>query len=130
MKLHPSDTTCLYLRSVLYLSLNKIEVNPDLGSKITFDNLVIAKKMTEKAANLKMQNFYLRVLRAEIYKELTYRLAGDKSWKLNSQQISERRNWFNDYKHLANQYYDELALLDKRNAYDYIKLKVMINYPN
>jgi hypothetical protein len=123
------DTTSLFIRGVLYLSLNRVVVNPDLGNKIAFENLVIAKNLAEKAVNLKMQNFYLRVLRAEIYRELAYRLAGDQSWKFNSKQITQRRSQFNSYKELANKYYDELAQQDKNNAWDYQKLKVKGDYP-
>jgi hypothetical protein len=129
LKLHPNDTTSLFIRGVLYLSLNRVVVNPDLGNKIAFENLVIAKNLAEKAVNLKMQNFYLRVLRAEIYRELAYRLAGDQSWKFNSKQITQRRSQFNSYKELANKYYDELAQQDKNNAWDYQKLKVKGDYP-
>jgi hypothetical protein len=129
LKLHPNDTTSLFLRSVLYLSFNKVMVNPDLGNKIAFNNLIIAKNMAEKAITLKMQNFYLKVLRAEIYRELTYKLGGDESWKFNGNQIADRRKQFNQYKELSNKYYDELAVLDNRNAYDYQKLKVTAKYP-
>ncbi len=129
LKLHPNDTTSLFIRGVLYLSLNRVIVNPDLGNKIAFENLIMAKNMAEKAINLKMQNFYLKVLRAEIYRELTYRLGGDELWKFNSKQITQRRAQFNSYKELANKYYDELAILDKVNAYDYQKLKVTSKYP-
>jgi hypothetical protein len=129
LKLHPNDTTSLFLRGVLYLSLNKVIVNPDLGNKTAFDNLVTAKDMAEKAVTLKMQNFYLKVLRAGIYRELTYRLGEDQSWKFNSNEITRRRTLFNNYKERANKYYDELADVDKGNAYDYQKLKVTTKYP-
>ncbi len=129
LKLHPNDTTSLFLRGVLYLSLNSVIANPDLGNKIAFNKLITAKNMAEKAITLKMQNFYLKVLRAEIYRELTFRLGGDQSWKFNNNQIIQRRSQFNGYKELANKYYDELAVIDKGNAYDYQKLKVTNNYP-
>ena len=129
LKLHPNDTTSLFLRAVLYLSLNRVIVNPDLGNKTAFNNLVTAKNMAEKAITLKMRNFYLKVLRAEVYRELTYRLGGDQSWKFNSNQITQRRNQFNSYKELTNKYYDELTIIDKENAYDYQKLKVTAKYP-
>ena len=129
LKLHPNDTTCLYLRAILHLRLNTTIVKPDLGNKIAFDNLVTAKNMAEKAVNLKMKNLYLKVLRAEIYRELTYRLAGDELWRFSRQQTAERKNWFNNYKELANKYYDELAVLDSNNANDYLKVKVKNKYP-
>jgi len=87
LKFHPNDTTTLFLRAVLYLSFNKVIVNPDLGNKIAFNNLITAKNMAEKAITLKMENFYLKVLRTEIYRELTFRLGGDESWKFNSNPI-------------------------------------------
>jgi hypothetical protein len=71
----------------------------------------------------------LKVLRAQMYKELTYRFTGDEAWKYNSKQIADRKSLFNSYKELANKYYDELAQLDKSNAYDYGKLKVSSSYP-
>lgn len=129
LKLHPNDTASLFFRAVLYLRSNSVIANPDLGNKLAFNNLVTAKNMAEKAITLKMQNFYLKVLRAEIYRELTYRLGGDQSWKFNSKQITQRRTQFNSYKELANKYYDELAVLDNGNAYDYQKLKVTNKYP-
>lgn len=129
LKLHPNDTTCLYLRAVLYLRLNKIISNPDLSNKVAFGNLVIAKDMAEKAINLKMEIFYLKVLRAEIYKELAYRLGGDELWKFNKEQIAERRNRFNYYKESANKFYDELTAMDSNNTSDYLKLKVKNKYP-
>jgi hypothetical protein len=129
LKLHPNDTTSLFLRAILYLRLNRVTVNPDLGNKIALENLVTGKNMAEKAIKLQMQNFMLKVLRAELYKELTNRFIGEESWKYNNQQISERKRQFKNYKELANKYYDELSLLDKSNAYDYQKLKVATNYP-
>ena len=84
--------------------------------------------MVEKAINLKMSDFKLKVLRAQIYKELCYQYAGDESWKFNAKQIAERKAQFNAYKSLANKYYDEVALLDPNNAYDYQKLRVTTNY--
>ena len=129
LKLHPNDTTCLYLRAVLYLRLNKITVNPDLGNKIAFGNLVIAKNLAEKAINLKMENLYLKVLRAELYKELTNRFMADQAWKFTEHQIAERKSQFDNYKAITNKYYDELAVLDKQNAYDYQKLRVNAKYP-
>lgn len=129
LKLHPNDTTSLFFRAVLYLSLNRVIVNPDLGNKTAFNNLVTAKNMVEKAITLKMQDFYLKVLRAEIYRELTFRLGGDESWKFNSNQITQRRTRFNSYKELANKYYDDLAVFDSNNANDYLMLKVKNKYP-
>lgn len=76
-----------------------------------------------------MQAVNLKILRAEIYRELCYRFTGDESWQLNGKQITSRRNRFNGYKDLANKYYDELAQLDNRNAYAYLQLKINYKYP-
>jgi hypothetical protein len=76
-----------------------------------------------------MTDFKLKVLGAQVYKELCYRFTGDESWKYNAKQIVARRRQFNNYKDLANKYYDEVALLDEGNAYDYQKLKVTEEYP-
>jgi len=93
------------------------------------ENLVLARNLADKAMGLKMTNIKLEVLRAQIYKELTYRFTSDEAWKYNSKQIADRKSQFNSYKELANKYYDELAELDSSNAYDYQKLKIKYNYP-
>jgi hypothetical protein len=129
LKANPNDTTSLFYRALLYLHFNDLMAKPYQEEKGTLENLTIAKDMVEKAVNLKMQSFYLRVLRAQIYKELTYRFTDDQSWKFNSKQIAERKYRFNNYKALANKYYDELAVMDKPNALDYQKLKVTSKYP-
>jgi hypothetical protein len=129
LKVKPNDTTSLFFRALLYLSFNDLKAKPFQGASGALENLVIAKDMAEKAVGLGMKNFNLKVLRAQLYKELTYRFTGDESWKYNSKQIADRRKQFNDYKDLANRYYDELAVLDKANAYEYQKLKVTGKYP-
>ena len=85
--------------------------------------------LAERAVSLNMQSFNLKSLRAQIYKELTYRFTADESWKFNPRQIAARKRQFNVYKELANKYYSELAIIDKSNSYDYQKLKVRYNYP-
>ena len=85
--------------------------------------------MAEKAISLKMQNFNLKVLRAAIYRELTYRFTGDESWMFNSKQKAERKGLFDNYKALANKYYDELEKIDTHNASDYQHLKIKYDYP-
>jgi hypothetical protein len=129
LKTHLNDTTSLYYRALLYLTFNDLKAKPFQGEKGALENLTIAKKMAEKAVTLEMKNFDLKILRAQVYKELTYRFTGDESWKYNSKQIADRKALFNTYKNLANKYYDELAVIDKENAYDYQKLKVTDNYP-
>ncbi|SDP46029.1 hypothetical protein SAMN05428975_1309 [Mucilaginibacter sp. OK268] len=129
IKINPSDTTSLLSRALLYVQFNNLRSEPNASSVVALKNLTIAKNMVEKAINLKMIDFNLKVLRAQVYKELCYRFSGDESWKFNAKQIAERKAQFNAYKMMANKYYDDLALLDKDNAYDYQKLKVNVNYP-
>lgn len=124
LKIDNKDTASMFYRSLLYLSFNDLKAKPSPGDKIALENLVLAKNLADKAADLKMESLNLKVLRAQIYKELTYRFTDNETWKYNSKQIADRKNQFNIYKELANKYYDELAKLDKPNAYDYEKLKV------
>jgi hypothetical protein len=129
LKIGEKDTTAMFYRALLYLSFNDLKAKPSPLDKVALDNLVLGKNLAERAIVLKMVNIKLKVLRAQVYKELTYRFTGDESWKYNSKQIADRKSQFNNYKGLANKYYDELAKLDKPNAYDYEKLKVKYNYP-
>lgn len=129
LKVNPNDTTSLYLRALLYLSFNNIKAKPYQRTNGALENLIIAKDMAQKAIALKMQNFNLKVLRAEIYRELVYRFTGDESWMFNGAQKAERRKLFNEYKAAANKCYNELSKLDSRNAYDYQRLLIKNNYP-
>lgn len=124
IKIDDKDTTSMFYRALLYLSFNDLKAKPSPGDKVALENLQLAKNLADKAVDLKMASFNLKVLRAQIYKELTYRFTDNETWKYSSKQISDRKNQFNTYKELANKYYDELAKLDKPNAYDYEKLKV------
>jgi len=128
LELNPRDTTSLFFTALLLEQFNNQLAKPTPGDKTAFENLLSAKEITEQLFNLKMQDFRAKILRAQIYKDLTYRYVGDESWKFNNQQIANRRSSFNDYKKLANEYYDELINLDRPNAYDYEKLKVTGNY--
>lgn len=129
LKISDKDTTALFLRSALYLSFNNLRAKPSPIDKSALENLVIAKNLAEKAIDLKMKAFNLKVLHAQLYRELTYRFTGDESWKYNAKQIAERKSQFNTYKERANSCYAELMEIDKPNAYDYEKLKVKYNYP-
>ncbi len=80
--------------------------------------------MAERADSLKMQNFDLKVLRAQVYRELTNRYAPIEIWRFNAKPMADRKKKFDYYKGLTNIYYDELAVLDKKNVYDYQKMKV------
>ncbi len=129
LKIKPNDTTSLFYRSLFYLSFNSAIAKPYQNTKGALENLTIAKNLAEKAIALNMKSFNLKVLRVQIYNELSYRFTGDESWQFNAKQIESRRKLFNTYKELTNKYYDELAVLDKNNAYDYQKLKFKGNYP-
>lgn len=129
LKVNPNDTTSLFFRALLYLSFNDIKAKPYQRTNGALENLTTAKKMAEKAVSLKMQNLNLKILRAEIYRELTYRFTGDESWMFSNKQKAERKGLFNNYKALANKYYDDLAESDRHNAYDYQRLKITDNYP-
>lgn len=129
LKINPKDTTSLFYRALLYLTFNNLMVKPYQRADGTLENLTIAKNMVEKADSLNIKTFNLKILRAEIYRELTYRFSGDQSWMFNNKQKADRRVLFNNYKALANKYYDELAQLDSHNAYDYQKLKINYAYP-
>jgi hypothetical protein len=129
LKIDDKDTTAMFYRALLYLIFNDLKAKPSPLDKVALDNLVLGKNLAERAIVLKMANIKLKVLRAQIYKELTYRFTGGEAWKYNSKQIADRKNLFNGYKGLANKYYDELAKLDRPNAYDYEKLKAKYNYP-
>ena len=124
LKLNPNDTTFLYYRAVLYLVFNSLIAKPDLTSNEPTDKLLIAKKPSDRADSLKMKSLDLKILSAQICKELTYRYAPAESWRFNAAQMAARKKKFDYYKDIANQRYEQLATLDKRNAYDYQRLKI------
>lgn len=124
LKTKPNDTTSLFYRSLLYLKFNSMQAKPDLNSSVPANNLLYALLMADRADSLKMQHFKLKVLKAQICKELTSRYANVDAWRYNAQQIVDRKRKYEYYKVLANKYYDQLAVLDSNNAYDYQKLKV------
>lgn len=124
LKAHPNDTTSLFERALLLEQFNNQLAKATSFTKDPIDNLTIAKNMAEHAIALNMKDIKLKVLRAQIYADLVYRFSVSETWKFTSKQISDRKAKYNTYKGLANKYYDELALLDKINAYDYEKLKV------
>lgn len=123
LRLNPNDTTALFYRAVLFLSFNSIKAQPDLTSTEPTDKLLTAKGMADRADSLNMKNFNLKILRAQICKELTYRYAPADTWRFNAAQLAARKRKYDYYKNLTNRYYDELAQLDKSNAYDYQRLK-------
>ena len=123
LKAHPDDTTSLFERALLLEQFNNQLAKATSYTKDPIENLTAAKDMTEHAVEL-MKDIRLKILRAQVYKDLVYRFSVNESWKFTNKQISERKIKYNAYKVLANKYYDELALLDNNNAYDYQKLKV------
>lgn len=129
LKANPKDTTSLFYRALLLDRFNEQLAKPSPGEKGALENLQRAKDLVEQAIAHHMVDFRLKVLRAQIYKNLCYRFGGDQSWQFNSKQILERRDLFNSYRQLANKHYDELADTDKENAYDYQKLKETSEYP-
>jgi hypothetical protein len=124
LKLNPKDTTRLFKRALVLEQLNNQLAKATSSSKDPISNLITAKELAEHAISFNMTDFKLKVLRAQIYKDLAYRYSVSDSWKLNDKQIAERKVKFNNYKNLANKCYDELAALDNGNAYDYQKLKL------
>ncbi|QEM07203.1 hypothetical protein DIU31_028265 [Mucilaginibacter rubeus] len=129
LKASPKDTTCLFYRALLLDRFNEQLAKPSPGEKGALENLQQAANLVEKAISLKMEDFRLKVLRAQIYKDLCYRFGADQSWQFNAKQVIERRKLFNSYKQLTNKFYDELAEIDKDNSYDYQKLKETSEYP-
>ncbi|HEK21113.1 MAG TPA: hypothetical protein ENO28_11740 [Bacteroidetes bacterium] len=124
LKSNPNDTTGLFYRSLLYLRFNSVVAIPDLSNSQAANKLLLARRMADRADSLRMQSFNLKVLRAQIAKELTNRYAPMDLWRFTEKQIAERKKKFEYFKGLANAYYDKLALIDKDNAYDYQRLKV------
>jgi hypothetical protein len=124
LKINPKDTTSLFKRALLLEQLNNQLAKAASYTKNPISNLTIAKDLAEQAIALKMTDFRLKVLRAQLYKDLAYRFSVSESWKFTSKQIADRKVKYNTYKELENKYYDELAVLDSGNAYDYQRLKI------
>lgn len=128
LKSNPNDTVTLFYRSVLLIRYNGMIAKPSQIDQNAYKNLLYAASLVHRGDSLNMKSFEFKVLRAEVYREICYRYLGDQSWKVNASQASLRRKEFNNYKDLANRYYDELANLDKDDAYTFNKLKVTSNY--
>ena len=124
LKVNPNDTMSLFECALLLEQFNNQLAKATSYTKDPIENLTEAKDMAEHAVGLNMKDIRLKILRAQIYKDLVYRFSVSESWKFTSKQILERKIKYNAYRDLANKCYDELALLDKNNAYDYKKLKV------
>jgi hypothetical protein len=129
IKARQADTLILFERALIYNLSNNQLSKPAPGDKDAFVNLLKAENLVNQANDLKMQNIKLKVLRAQIYRDLTYRFAGDEAWKFSREEIQRRKSQFNNYKMLANKYYKELAEIDEANATDYSKLCVTTSYP-
>jgi hypothetical protein len=71
-----------------------------------------------------MKSFNLKVLKAQVCKELTNRYAPIEVWRFNAAQLAARKKKFDYYKGLANREYAELEAIDKSNAYAYHRLMV------
>lgn len=124
LKVHPDDTTSLFERALLLEQFNNQLAKATSYTKDPAENLTVAKGMAEHAVALKMKDLRLKILRAQIYKDLVYRYSVSESWKFTSKEVAERKEKYNGYRGVANKYYEELAILDSPNAYDYQKLKV------
>lgn len=128
LKRNPKDTTSLFYRAAIHLFSNDVLAKPYQREKGALENLVSAANMVEYAVVLKMQDFRLQILRAQIYKGLTYRYTADAAWMFNETQIAQRRKQFTLYKDLANKYYQELMISDPDHSYEYNQLKVATEY--
>lgn len=126
---NPSDTTNLFYRAYFYSLFNNIHFQPTLGQPAVMAELVKASDMVDKAIQLKMTDLRLKILRAQIYKQLCYQYGDDQSWKYNASQIAMRNKQFITYKTLANKCCDDLMIEDKGNSYVYQKMKVKNEYP-
>lgn len=124
LKINPKDTTSLFEQALILEQLNNQLAKATSFTRDPISNLTVAKDLAEHAIALKMKDFRLKVLRAQLYKDLAYRFSVSESWKFTSKQIAERKVKYNAYKNLTNKYYDELAVFDRGNAYDYEKLKL------
>lgn len=124
LKGKPNDTTSLFYRSLLYLKFNSLVARPDLSTSVPVDNLLHALRLADRSDSLKMRDIKLKVLKAQICKELTFHYTAMDAWRYNTRQIAGRKRKFEYYKVLANKYYDQLAELDSKDAYEYQKLKV------
>lgn len=125
----PADTTSIFLCALICDLSNNIQAKPIPGDKQALSGLSKAKELVIKAKKLGMHDFKLMVLEAQVYRDLTYRYAGDQKWNLKRDEIARRRNEFNAYKLRANDCYSKLAELDRANAHAYLKLVVRTNYP-
>ena len=124
LKLNSRDTTSLFERALILEQLYNQLAKSTSYTRDPISNLNISKDLVEQAVALKMTDFKLKVLRAQVYKDLAYRYSVSESWKFTSKQIVERKVKYDTYKELANKHYDELAALDSGNAYDYQRLKI------
>ncbi|QEM07810.1 hypothetical protein DIU31_031515 [Mucilaginibacter rubeus] len=124
LKINPNDTTSLFYRSMLYLQFNSLKARPDLTTNIVTDQLLAGKKLADRADSLGMKNLNLKIIRAQLCKELTFRYAPADTWRFNTAQMASRRQKFEYYKASANRQYDLLADLDKAHSSDYQRLKV------
>ena len=124
LKSNPNDTTSLFFKALLYLQFNSFQVEPDLGSNVATQRLTAAREMADRADSLQMKSFNLKVLKAQICKELTHRYAPIEVWRFNAAQLAARKKKFDYYKDLANRAYAELETIDKSNAYAYHRLMV------
>ncbi|WEA01755.1 hypothetical protein [Mucilaginibacter sp. SJ] len=124
-----NDTIALFERALLLDKFNNIQAFPKQDEPKALQGLRTAERYANRADSLGMKDIKLKVLRAQIYKDLAYRFLGDERWKYNGKAGVGRKNSFELYKKKANELYEKLAELDVANAYDYKKLKETGEYP-
>ena len=128
LKVRAKDTTALFYRSALLLMGNQVTVRSAPGPE-PLSKLQLAKSLADTAIAHGMKDRRLKVLQAQILKSLCYQYASDESWKYRPAEVVKRKLSFNRYKEQANRLYEELAVRDPNDAYDYRKLKVTAEYP-
>ncbi|GGA95686.1 hypothetical protein [Mucilaginibacter rubeus] len=122
LKSNLSDTTALFHRAFLYSVFNSILFYPYPGESHVMQDLLKAKNLADKALSLKMRDFKIKVLLAQICSELCYQYSNDQNWKFTVKQIIERRNQFGIFKKLTNEYYTDAISADPANAYEYERI--------
>jgi hypothetical protein len=124
LRKNPHDTTSLYLSSVLLLRFNSLMARPDLTNVRYLNNLLIGLQLADLADSLNMKDFKLKVIKAQLCKEITYRLSPAEPWRYNKQELADRRIKYLFYKNKTNSYLDQLAGIDTPDAYDFQRQKI------
>lgn len=129
MRRGSADTSTLFKCALLYDLSNNLKSKPYAGDSNALINLERARSIIGKAHSLNMNGLQFKILRAQVYHDLSYRFSADEKWKFTPDQISQRRARFEEYKRFAKQYYKELMTVDSLNSMDYERLLVTSAYP-